>query len=150
MNHEVLALNSMGSRDEGEQSHFHVAVIGSRGWKDEELVDRFLDRLAARYGCFTLVTGGATGADTLARLYAEAFRHPVREIKPDYAKHGKGATFIRNKQIIGESDLCVAFWDGVSKGTRFTMGFGVEANIPVWYVLPTGEYSQWYGTEERK
>ena len=70
-----------------------------------------------------IVSGGATGVDTLAARYARAKRLPLVEFKPNYREFGKGAPFVRNRQIIDYCDNVVAVWDGVSKGTKYTVDY---------------------------
>ena len=36
----------------------------------------------------------------------------------DWERYGRGAGMIRNKQIIADADVVIAFWDGASKGTK--------------------------------
>ena len=43
---------------------------------------------------------------------------PLLVFKPDYQKYGRGATLVRNTQIIENADVVFAFWDGQSKGTK--------------------------------
>ncbi|TXF74963.1 hypothetical protein [Chryseobacterium sp.] len=38
--------------------------------------------------------------------------------KPDYKRNGRGAALIWNTEIIENSDVVYAFWDGRSNGTR--------------------------------
>lgn len=44
----------------------NVAVVGSRGFADYDLLAARMDEFLARWGSFTVLTGGAQGADTLA------------------------------------------------------------------------------------
>ena len=43
---------------------------------------------------------------------------PLLVFKPDYQKYGRGATLVRNTQIIENAEVVFAFWDGQSKGTN--------------------------------
>ena len=53
------------------------------------------------------------------------------EILPDYQLYGKGAPLKRNMQIVECADLVVAFWDGVSRGTKYTIDLCSRKKIPV-------------------
>lgn len=45
---------------------------------------------------------------------------------------GKRAGFIRNEKMAAEgADLCIAFWDGMSNGTRHMMEAAKACGIPV-------------------
>jgi hypothetical protein len=90
-----------------------VAVIGSRTFSDYKLVKETLSTL----NITLLVSGGAMGADSLGEQYAKLNEIPTKIFYPDWKTHGKKAGFLRNTDIIKESELIVAFWDGKSKGT---------------------------------
>ena len=90
-----------------------VAVIGSRGFDDYELVVKTLSNM----NITLLVSGGAKGADSLGEKYAKEHNIETRIFLPDWTKYKRAAGVIRNTDIINESDVVVAFWDGESKGT---------------------------------
>jgi hypothetical protein len=90
-----------------------VAVIGSRTFNDYELVKETLTKLDITL----LVSGGAKGADSLGERYANENNITTLIFKPDWERHGRGAGMIRNTDIVKNSDIVVAFWDGSSKGT---------------------------------
>jgi hypothetical protein len=91
-----------------------VAVIGSRGFDDYELVKTALSPLTI----ILLVSGGAKGADSLGERYAKENNIETLIFKPDWEKHGKAAGMIRNTDIVNNADTIIAFWDGESKGTK--------------------------------
>jgi len=90
-----------------------VAVIGGRTFNDYELVKETLTKLDITL----LVSGGAKGADSLGERYASENNITTLIFKPDWERHGRGAGMIRNTDIVKNSDIVVAFWDGSSKGT---------------------------------
>jgi hypothetical protein len=91
-----------------------VAIIGSRGFTDYELVKKTLQPL----GITLIISGGAAGADTLGEDYAKENGIETLIFKPDWKAYGKIAGFLRNTQIVEASELVVAFWDMESKGTK--------------------------------
>ena len=54
----------------------------------------------------------------MAELYAREKGIKLTIFPADWEKYGKSAGMIRNKDIINNCDVCVAFWDGISKGTK--------------------------------
>lgn len=96
-----------------------VAVVGSRTFTDYNLLRQTLDTLYPQVSL--IVSGGAKGADSLAERYAKEEGISTLIFKPDWKTHGKAAGFIRNKDIVEAADLVVAFWDGLSKGTKNSM-----------------------------
>ncbi len=77
-----------------------------------------------------IVSGGARGADTLAKEYAMKNNIPLVEYMPEYSKYGRKAPLLRNLQIVDNCDFLLAFWDGSSRGTKFTIDYAVKRRIP--------------------
>ena len=96
-----------------------IGVVGSRSFKDRELFDSVMARVCLQHleQRIRIVSGGAKGADTLAREFADDNGFSYTEYPADWAKHGRQAGAIRNVEIIKNSHEVVAFWDGKSKGT---------------------------------
>ena len=92
-----------------------IAVIGSRSFADYELLKKTLNEIT---GITKVISGGAKGADSLAEQWAKENQIETAIYKPDWAKYGRGAGVVRNRLIIEDCDLCIAFWDGESKGTK--------------------------------
>ena len=92
-----------------------VAVIGSRSKSVPNL------NIYLPVECTELVSGGATGVDYSARLYAKVNRISITEFLPDYSRFGRYAPLRRNDQIIEYSDMVIAFWDGESRGTKYVI-----------------------------
>lgn len=99
-----------------------IAIIGSRNFKDKMLLKEHMQKFQEQYNITHIVSGGAKGADTLAVEWADENSIETIVFYPDASKH-KGAYYARNKQIVNESDIIVAFWDGTSTGTKYTIDF---------------------------
>jgi len=91
-----------------------VAIIGSRGFDDYNLVIKTL----AGLNISLIISGGANGADLLGEKYADEYSIPKQIFLPDWENNGKSAGFIRNTDIVENAELVIAFWDGVSSGTK--------------------------------
>jgi hypothetical protein len=78
-----------------------------------------------------IVSGGANGADKLGELFAK--KHNIETIiyKPDWKKYGKSAGFLRNHDIINAADNVIAFWDGVSNGTKHDIDIATQKGKPL-------------------
>jgi hypothetical protein len=107
-----------------------IAVVGSRGFYDYHLFKMVMDAYCEEQGCVTeLVSGGCrNSADEMAERYAREKGLKMTVFKPDWNKHGKAAGFIRNKDIIQNSEKVVAFWNGASKGTKHSIDLAKKYN----------------------
>ena len=95
-----------------------VIVCGSRYWTD---VEKIADRLSKLPGDTQIITGGANGADRIAYDVANWMCLGTLEIRADWAKHGKSAGPIRNRQMLDwKPSLVIAFHSDFehSKGTK--------------------------------
>ncbi len=109
-----------------------VAVVGSRSFSDYRRLAECMDRLQ---DVELVVSGGARGADQLAEKWAKNRGIKTRIFSPEWEKYGKSAGVIRNKDIVNNADMVVAFWDGVSKGTAYTIQFAEKKGMNVQTVL---------------
>jgi len=85
------------------------------------LIDQVIQALALKAPDTVVVSGGAKGVDTWAVESAQKYGLKVEVYPADWEKHGKGAGFIRNTQIVEGSDSVLAFWDLISRGTMDTV-----------------------------
>lgn len=94
-----------------------VLVCGGRDYRDVLTVGTTLGGIHLNGGIDVIIEGGATGADDLARRYAEWQGIQVETYPADWTL-GKAAGPIRNRQMLeeGRPDLVVAFEGGA--GTR--------------------------------
>lgn len=64
-----------------------------------------------------IVSGGAKGVDTFAKIFAGRHHILIMEFLPEYSKFGRNATLRRNTQIVREASVVVAFPSPESRGT---------------------------------
>ena len=113
---------------------------GSRSWRDQATIVAALtfahaDLLASnqRASDLVIVHGACpTGADAIVdRVARELLGFTVERHPADWSQ-GRGAGFARNDRMVKlGADLCLAFWDGRSRGTLHTITQAVLAGIPV-------------------
>lgn len=112
-----------------------IGVVGSQGFKDYDRLKRILDLYKSKVS--KVVSGGAKGADSLGKRWAEenmvdTIIHPAKwddlEAEPcvvrtrrDGSEYNVLAGFNRNGDIVNDSDMVMAFWDGESGGTKDTI-----------------------------
>lgn len=99
-----------------------IAIVGSRNFNDYSTLKKYinnkLEELDIINDVDTIVSGGAKGADSLGERYAEEYSLEKIIFPAEWNKYGKRAGFIRNEYIIQNCDVCFAFWDGESHGTK--------------------------------
>lgn len=106
-----------------------IAIIGSRTITDAEALAEMLAPYAERVT--EVISGGAAGVDTLAREWAHRHGKPLREMRPNYQRHGAQAPLVRNRQIVAAADEVFILWDGSSKGTAHTKRVAEQLGKPV-------------------
>lgn len=122
-----------------------LLVTGGRDFNNQPEVTKLLSKLQPA----TLIQGGATGADYQAAQAAESLSIEVEEYPAEWSKYGRGAGYIRNKQMLeeGQPDLVVAFPGG--KGTGSMIAEAKKAGIPVLLAdidnLDKPEQTNWVG-----
>lgn len=82
-----------------------------------------------------IVSGGAKGVDSCARLYAQKTGVSFRELLPDYQRFGRAAPLKRNDEIIAHAEFLLVFWDGKSKGTQYVIRRCAKLKKPMCVVL---------------
>lgn len=109
-----------------------IAIVGSRQFKNYGQLCDYLDK-NLRWGD-SIVSGGAIGVDSMAQRYCKDRGLRITIIYPDYGHYGRGATFIRNKEIVEESERVMAFYaighfgEG---GTANTAGWARKLDKPL-------------------
>lgn len=80
-----------------------------------------MDAIHKRKPITLIVSGGAKGADSLSERWARENRIELLIFLPEWDKYGKKAGYLRNEDIIKNSDAVVACWNGESKGTKHSI-----------------------------
>lgn len=97
-----------------------LAVIGTKEFSNYALLK---EKLSEIHDIELIVSGGAPGADALATRFARKHKIYLLEFPPNHIKHDKEAKHVRDKQIVDNCDVVIAFWDGVCEGTKFTLDY---------------------------
>ncbi|MBO5653473.1 MAG: hypothetical protein J6S44_04600 [Clostridia bacterium] len=94
-----------------------LLIVVSRSIRDFDLSPHVPE------GVEVIISGGANGIDTLAEEYADRNRISKMILRPDYARYGKGAPLKRNEEMVRLADVVLVIWDGVSRGTKYTVDY---------------------------
>lgn len=103
-----------------------LAVVGSRGFRDYKLLS---DEISSRSPS-KVISGGANGADKLAAKFARSNDIELIEFLPQFKLY-KHPYHHRNRLIAEECDSLLAFWDGQSTGTKYTIEYAKKIGKPV-------------------
>ena len=111
-----------------------IAVVGSREFKNYDQLKQVLDERVKPDDW--LVSGGAMGADSMAQRYAKENGLHILIIYPKWRINGQyrpGAGFERNKLIVENADVVVAFYQkgrfqqgGTANTAKWAKELGVE------------------------
>ena len=102
-----------------ENKPLNVIVAGGRNYSDYKAVKTKLDNFRSTLKPGTevnIISGGATGADSLGERYAKENNLDIRRFSADWNQHGKAAGPIRNEQMATEGDVLISFPGGT--GTK--------------------------------
>lgn len=91
-----------------------VLVCGGRAFSDADYLNQELAAFHAETPITELIEGGATGADRLARNWAQSLGIKVLTYHANWVGHGKAAGPIRNRLMLtdGQPDWVIAFAGG--------------------------------------
>lgn len=125
------------------QQPFYLIIAGSRDFNDfdamKKRVTEFINHLAMRQAGrkVVIVCGMARGADLLGQRYAVNNFLEVLEMPANWDKHGRGAGYRRNEEMVKVADAAIYFWDGQSRGTAHCMEHAKNKGIP--YAVVVGQ-----------
>ena len=96
-----------------------VLICGSRSIKNLQI-----SRYIRPESCAAIVHGGAVGVDTIADSWAKANNLETIIYKPNYKVYGKRAPLVRDEEMAEFCDVIICFWDGKSRGSKYTCDYG--------------------------
>lgn len=105
-----------------------ILVCGGRDFLNFAVVVREMSKIRIS----AVIEGGAPGADSLGRHYADIFDIPTITFRADWKRHGRAAGPLRNQKMLdeGRPDRVIAFPGG--RGTadmvRRAKAAGVEVH----------------------
>ena len=102
-----------------------LLIVGSRSITDFDLSPYI------QADTDTIISGGASGVDSLAEQYADSHRLSKYISRPRYDLYGRAAPLKRNEQIVELADAVLIIWDGKSKGTQYTLKYAKKMNKPI-------------------
>ena len=107
-----------------------LLIVGSRSITDFDLSPHISPDVD------TIISGGASGIDSLAEQYADACRLSKYIVRPCYELYGRAAPLKRNEKMVDMCDAVLVIWDGHSKGTQYTIKYTKRSNKPITIIVP--------------
>ncbi len=100
---------------------FRIVIAGGREFTDFNYMVQALDHVLSAKKLtheIVIVSGKARGADQMGERYAKLRGYAIDDHPANWDLWGKSAGYRRNEEMARNSEATVAFWDGVSKGTK--------------------------------
>ena len=107
-----------------------LLIVGSRSIVDFDLTPYVPAEVEL------IISGGASGVDSLAEAYADAHRISKLILRPNYRRFGRGAPIRRNREMVELSDEVLVIWDGASRGTAETVRYARSKGKPIRLITP--------------
>lgn len=95
-----------------------AAIIGSR-----TITSLNLSQHLSPQDYAAILSGGVTGVDSIVEQWARQNKIEFVLYKSNYKIYGKRAPLIRDEEMVNAADLVIAFWDGQSRGTKYTIDY---------------------------
>lgn len=102
-----------------------LLIVGSRSITDFDLTP-YIPTEAD-----TIISGGASGIDSLAEKYADRHRLSKYIIRPRYDLYGRAAPLKRNEEMVDLAEAVLVVWDGRSRGAQYTLKYAEKNKKPV-------------------
>lgn len=104
------------------------AIVGSCTFNNYYLFYKTLKYYLPKYA--TITSGRCNGTDALAEVYANQNGHALEIYEVKWDVYGKDANMRRDSDLLQNSDQVIAFWDGVSPGTKALITMANKRKTP--------------------
>lgn len=111
-----------------------IIIAGGRDFENYAYLKEKCDSLI-KSDSVTIVSGAASGADSLGVRYAEEKKLKVDLFPANWKEFGKRAGVLRNEAMANYADVLIAFWDGKSRGTRHMIDAAHERGMPTYVFM---------------
>ncbi len=118
----------------GKLSTKRVVIAGCRDYNNYDEAKEYIDFCLSdirKENNIIIVSGGASGADSIGERYAEENGFEVEKYPADWKTYGRSAGPRRNRQMAEISDYVICFWDEKSRGTKSMIDYAKKYNKPV-------------------
>lgn len=106
-----------------------VIIAGSRQIEDYDALKALID--STEWTIEEVVSGGCRGVDMMGERWAKDQGIPVRPFVADWARLGREAGELRNRDMAHYADGLILLWDAKSPGASCMLREAAKAGIPV-------------------
>ena len=110
-----------------------VIIAGSRQIEDYDALKTLIEKTG--WDIAEVVSGGCRGVDSLGEQWAEDHAIPVQTFVADWAKYGREAGELRNRDMAAYADGLILLWDAKSPGSSCMMRESAKADIPIQHAV---------------
>lgn len=121
-----------------DNSKFRILICGGKTYLGKAVYDSFITQTITSLGVndCEIVSGGCRGADLAGECYAREHGFNIAQFLPEWQRFGKAAGIKRNADMVNyilesEHRAVIAFWNGESRGTGFTIRLAEKKGIKV-------------------
>lgn len=109
-----------------------LIIAGSRDFANEAKFEQAMKQFETSQIVCVLSGKCPTGADAMGEKWAAKHNIPLELHPADWARYGKRAGYVRNREMAENADTLVAFWDGSSRGTKMMIDLATEYGLVVY------------------
>lgn len=109
-----------------------MIICGGRGYVERPGDYEYVAAKVNQLPITTIISGGASGADTMAIKFARKLGIDYKVFYAEWAKHGRSAGYRRNLLMAQNADAVIAFPGG--KGTANMVSIAKQMGLTVYKV----------------
>jgi hypothetical protein len=106
-----------------------VIIAGSRHINDKNALSSLIEH--SGWDIEEVVSGGCRGVDVMGEEWAAEHSIPVRTFAADWARYGREAGELRNREMAKYADGLILLWDAKSPGSSCMLREGSKAGIQI-------------------
>lgn len=126
-------------KSETKDNFYHIIICGGHTELNYEIIETFILDVFKKLNIVDceVVSGNRKGIDRLGEDFAFNNHFRTKIFPANWKAYGKSAGPIRNKEMVKyiskfNNSIVIAFWNGESKGTKYTIDEAKKYNIPVY------------------
>ncbi len=110
-----------------------VIIAGSRQIEDFDILKKIINDMD--WNITEVVSGGCRGVDEMGEKWAKDNGVDIKIFHADWAKYGREAGELRNREMAEYADGLLLLWDGKSPGSSCMLRESAKANIKIFHQI---------------